>query len=247
MLAQQLYNSTMHAEFTHAKIDALAETELMRGMTRAELERIAARWIYKTIPTGTLLFSAQQASDGAYVIVRGTIKLHVEQWDGRDVFIDIAGAGDVVGEMSIVENTGRSATAQTLEATDVLWIDRAAFQELLTAMPRVSQNLMRILSARLRAANERIQAFARLDVKLRVVRQLLIFADKYGKRREDGSVLIQIRLTQGDLADLIGATRERVNQGIGELRRAGLVFVDASNSISLCEPETLAQMVAPEQ
>ncbi len=234
----------MHAKFTHAKIDALADTELMRGITRAELECIAARWIYKTIPTGTRLFSAQQASDGVYVIVRGTIKLHVEQLDGRDVFIDIAGAGDVVGEMSILENTGRSATARALEETDVLWLDCAGFQELLTTMPRIAQNLTRILSARLRAANERIQAFARLDVKLRVVRQLLIFADKYGTRCPDGSVLIQIRLTQSDLADLIGATRERVNQGLGELRRAGLIQILPNNHVLAREPETLARLVA---
>lgn len=238
---QQFYNLVMPNKRAR-QIEALAATELMRGVSGAEVERLAARWIPKTLPAGTVLFNTQQTSDGAYVIVRGTIKLLVEQWNGKDVFIDLVGARDLVGEMGIVENSQRSATARTLEETDVLWIEGAAFQELLTTTPRVAQNVMRILSARLRAANERIQAFARLDVKLRVARQLLIFADKYGARRA-GGVTLQLRLTQGDLADLVGATRERVNQGLGELRRAGLIFIDSNNVITLCDLDALTRLV----
>ena len=236
MFTQPLYNSSMTNVLPSAKITALAASELMRGVPRTELERIAPLWTAKTIPSGDILFTTQQPGDGAYLIVRGTVKLHVEQLDGSDVFIDISGAGDLLGEMSIVENSVRSATGRALEDTLVLWIDRKAFQNLLVTMPHVSQNLMRILSARLRAANERIQAMSRLDVKRRVLRQLMIFANKYGARLADGTVLIQIRLTQANIADLIGATRERVNQVIGELRRGGQIRVDSTNHITLCDP-----------
>lgn len=244
MLAQQLYNANMAHPFSHTdKVNALAGVELFAGLPHADVERVAAQWTAKTISAGTILFSAQQPGDGAYVIVRGTIKLHIEQWDGSDVFIDIAGAGDVLGEMSIVENMTRSATAQALEETRVLKIDRAGFEELLRAQPRVAQNLMRILSARLRAANERIQALSRLDVKQRVARQLLLFAIKYGQTRADGAVLIQIRLTQANLADLVGATRERVNQVLGEMRRARWIEMDGSGYITLCARDQLNAIV----
>ncbi|MBI4674001.1 MAG: Crp/Fnr family transcriptional regulator [Chloroflexi bacterium] len=83
---------------------------------------------------------------------------------------------------------------------------------------------------------------SRLDVKHRIVRQLLVFANRYGKRDAHGHIVIQIRLTQGDLADLGGATRERVNQVIGELRRADLIEIDSSNHITLRAPETLAHL-----
>jgi CRP-like cAMP-binding protein len=131
-----------------------------------------------------------------------------------------------------------------LEETCVLQIDRARFEELLRANPRVSQNLMRILSARLRAANARIQALSRLDVKQRVARQLLIFADKYGAPDAHGSILIQIRLTQADIADLVGATRERVNQVLGEMRRARLLEMDSTNHFTLYAREQLEALVA---
>lgn len=225
------------------KANALGSSELFRNIAPAELEQFAPRWIWKTFPAGATLFSAQQTGDGVYVIVRGTVKIHVEQIDGSDVFIEISGAGDVLGEMSVVENAGRSATARAMEETVSLWLARAAFQELLLTTPRVSQNLMRILSTRLRAANERIQAMSRLDVKHRIARQLLVFANRYGERDAHGRVVIQIRLTQGDLADLVGATRERVNQVLGELRREDLIEIDAASHITLCAPELLATWV----
>ncbi len=241
MLWQCPYNRIMLNVNAPDKAHALGSSELFRQIAPAELEQLASRWVWKVFPANATLFSAEQVGDGVYVIVRGTVKIHVEQLDGSDVFIEISGAGDVLGEMSVVENAGRSATARAMEETVCLWLAHAAFQELLLTTPPVSQNLMRILSARLRAANERIQAMSRLDVKHRIARQLVVFANRYGARDAHGHIVIQIRLTQAELADLVGATRERVNQVLGELRREELIEIDAANHITLRAPEMLGE------
>jgi alkanesulfonate monooxygenase SsuD/methylene tetrahydromethanopterin reductase-like flavin-dependent oxidoreductase (luciferase family) len=111
--------------------------------------------------------------------------------------------------MSMLDSAGRSANVVTLEETRVVWMDREAFQEALQTMPAISMNLVRILAARVRLANELIQALASLDVYGRVARQLLAFAERYGEPLPSGEVTIPIKLTQGDIADLVGASRKR--------------------------------------
>lgn len=134
------------------------------------------------------------------------------------------------GETSLIDSAGRSASAITLEDSLLLWMDTLAFQEALRQFPAVSQNLARILSARVRLANELIQALATMDVNGRVARQLLAFADKYG-RAEGESVLIPVHLTQSDIADLVGALRKRVNQVMVSFREQELVSSNASGRI----------------
>jgi CRP/FNR family transcriptional regulator, cyclic AMP receptor protein len=198
----------VHADDTRNILSAIP---LFEGLETAELNWITQRAHRRLFPIGAHIITAEMPGEAVYIILHGTVKIHVEQVDGRDVVIAILGAGDTLGEMSLIDSAGRSASAIALEDSLLLWMDKAAFQEALRALPTVAQNLVRILSARVRLANELIQALAALDVYGRVARQLLAFADKYG-RSEGEAVLIPISLTQGDIADLVGASRKRVNQ-----------------------------------
>src|SRR5207247_562139 len=106
----------------------------------------------------------------------------------------------------------RSASVVTIEESELLWLDRDAFRRCLMTMPALSYNQSCALSSRLRRANEQIQSLATLDIECRVARQLLAFAEKYGQAAEDGTTFIPVRLTQSDLANLVGATRESINK-----------------------------------
>jgi CRP/FNR family cyclic AMP-dependent transcriptional regulator len=154
------------------------------------------------------------------------------------VVLAILGAGDTLGEMSLIDSAGRSASAVTLEDSLLLWMDKSAFQEALRRFPVLAQNLVRILSARVRLANELIQALASMDVNGRVARQLLAFADKYG-RAEGQSVLIPIHLTQSDIADLVGASRKRVNQVMVAFREQELISTNPAGRIIVLDREAL--------
>jgi len=157
------------------------------------------------------------------------------------VILAILGPGDTVGEMSLVDSAGRSANVVTLEKSELLWMDRATFQECLQTMPAVTYNLVHILSDRLRLANEQIQALATLDVYGRVARQVLAFARQYGRPTDDGGTLIPIRLTQSDIADLVGASRERINQVVVSYKRQKYIAVDRRYRITVYNKEALAQ------
>ncbi len=153
----------------------------------------------------------------------------------------ILGPGDVVGEMSLLDRMGRSASAVTLEPTGAYWMDRATFQTCLHTMPGVAYNLALILARRLRLADARLRALASLDVEGRMAHTLLHLAREYGRPGPDGAVQIPLRLTQGDLAELVGASRVRVNQIMGTLKRRNLVVVDRQSRITVLDVPALEQ------
>ena len=219
----------------------LSEIQLFEGLTATQLEWVAQRAHRRVFPSGTNVMMIEQPGEAVYVILHGTVKIHAEQGDGRDVILAILGAGDLLGEMSLIDSVGRSASAVTLENSLLLWMDKHTFHTLLDEFPPVARNLVRILSARVRLSDQLIQALATLDVYGRVARQLLAFAERYGRPTADGATRIPIALTQGDIADLVGASRKRVNQVMVAFKSQGLIGADAEGHIVLCDREGLAR------
>jgi len=219
----------------------LAEIRLFEGLTPTQLDWVAARAHRRVFPTGTNLMTIEQPGEAVYIILHGTVKIHVEQGDGRDVILSILGSGDLLGEMSLIDSVGHSASAVTLENSLLLWMGKGTFNQLLDEFPPVTRNLVRILSARVRLSDQLIQALATLDVYGRVARQLLAFAERYGRSTPDGEVRIPIALTQGDIADLVGASRKRVNQVMVAFKSQNLVGIDAEGHIILYDRDGLAR------
>lgn len=219
----------------------LARLPLFSGLAPEELDRVARLLRRRTFPTGSRIISAQQPGEALYVLLAGSVKISIDREDGTEVTLALLGPGDTIGEMSLVEKTERSANVVTMEDSTFLWMDRASFLALLEEIPQLTHNLVRQLSERLRAANEKIQALSTLDVAGRVSRQLLAFADQYGKPDPSGDLRIPLPLTQSDIAEMVGATRERVNRVMVELRQAGAISVDARHHITVHERTALQQ------
>jgi len=220
---------------------SITELALFQGLTESQLLWLSDQLHYTTFPAGTNIITAEQPGEVVYFILSGTVKIHVAQASGNDVVLAILGRGDTVGEMSMIDSAGRSASVYTLEETSLLWMGRPAFQQALQDMPALTLNLMRVFAARVRLANELVQALATLDVYGRVARQLLAFADKYGAPEANGNVLIPIYLTQGDIADLVGASRKRVNQVMVSFKSQGLISVRSDGRISVLGREGLTR------
>jgi CRP/FNR family cyclic AMP-dependent transcriptional regulator len=221
--------------------NALSEISLFRGLPPERLKRLAEVLRKKTVPAGTNMITAEQPGEVVYVILEGTVKILIEQMDGREVILAFLGDGDTVGEMSLVDSSGRSANVMTMERCTLLWMDRATFQDLLKNSNEFAQNLVRLLAGRLRMANEQIQSLSSLDVAGRLARQILAFAERYGRDAEEGK-LVPLRLTQSDLAELVGASRERVNQVMVDFRGKGFLTVDSSHRIVVHKPGELAKL-----
>ena len=217
----------------------LSDIQLFEGLTPAQLDWVSQRAHRRVFPTGKNVMLIEQPGEAVFIILHGTVKVYTEQ-GGRDAILSILGTGDLIGEMSLIDSVGRSASVVTLEDSLMLWMDKVTFNYILDNFPPIARNLVKILSARVRLSDQMIQSLATLDVNGRVARQLLAFAERYG-RDADGMVKIRIALTQSDIADLVGASRKRVNQTMVYFKEEGLVSMDVDGRINIHSKEGLAR------
>ncbi|HNS38373.1 MAG TPA: Crp/Fnr family transcriptional regulator [Anaerolineaceae bacterium] len=220
----------------------LAQIPLLNGLTPEQCDYLAARLHLRNFPGGVDIITAGAEGQVIYILLQGTVKVYVPELNGNEVIVNILGPGDTVGEMSLVDRISRSASVITMEPTTTLWMGQADFQAALETIPVLSQNLLRILSRRVRSSTAHIRALAALDVHGRVARQLLTFAERYGQVNADGSATIRVRLTQGEISELVGASRKRVNQVMVAFRKAGWVTSDANYHITLLNQPALIRV-----
>jgi CRP/FNR family cyclic AMP-dependent transcriptional regulator len=221
--------------------DILAEVPLFRSLTNEQLSKLSALLQCKRYSTGTEVIRVNQPGEIAYIILDGSVKVHTDQPDGGDVIMAILGAGEVVGEMSLVDSLDRSASVTTLEPSTLLLMERANFWSCLREMPTMTYNLVNILSRRLRLANVHAQSLSRLDVYGRVAGQLLAFAREYGEPTSNGDILVPLRLTQSDLASMVGASRVRVNQALSFYKRRNYLSVNNERRIVIHDTAALSR------
>lgn len=221
-------------------LNALSKVFLFDGVGERELAELNALLHRKVFAPGTSIINVADRAERAFILLEGTVKIYVDQLDGSEVILAFLGPGDIFGEMSMVGSGERSANVVAVEECICLAMDRATFHRCLKSMSGLSYNLVRLMNRRLRLANEQIQALSSLDVKGRVARQLLAFAQQYGNPGP-GGVRIPMRLTQSDLAALVGASRERVNQVIVEFKDGGLIEVDPAHRITLLDSPGLTR------
>lgn len=215
---------------------------LFRGLTAAEHRRLHDLLGVSTFPAGAQIVTAEEPGDVAYIVLAGTVKVQVHHPDGTAVILAILRAGEIAGEMSLIDRFGRSATVVAVEPTTLAWLTNADFWACLRAMPAMAFNLAGILSRRLRLSNAHVVALATLDIEGRLADQLLALGEEYGEILADGSCRIPFRLTQADLAALVGASRVRVNQIIGDWKRNTLLAVDGQHVVTILDRTALAQM-----
>lgn len=218
----------------------LSGIPLFDGLPEGTLSNLNALLQCKTFPARTPVIVAGQPGEAVYIVVSGTLKVYCEQQNGAEVILAILRRGEVVGEMSIVDALGRSASVATIEESALLWLDRDAFWRVLRDAPTVTFNLIRILSRRLRLANTQMQALGTLDVAGRVASWILALAREFGEPAGDGTV-IPFNLSQGEIAGLVGATRVRVNQILAAYRRQNYITVDQDSRIVVRDADALAQ------
>ena len=220
--------------------DALARLPLFEGLSRSDLSRLLGHLHEKPFPAGTNVLIAEQPGEAVYVILSGSVKVHAVRPGGPEVVLAVLGAGEVLGEMSAADSLGRSATVVTLEETDLLWMDRRTFRASVDSSTILARNLGEILSKRVRLANARLISLASLDVPGRVASELLSLAREYGQVTPEG-VRIPMRLTQANLAALVGASRVSVNQALGQFRKRDLISIGKDGRVILRDEETLAR------
>ena len=193
----------------------------------------------KRVPRSGVIFSEGEPGDRMYVILDGKVKLGQTSPDGRESLLAVLGPGEVFGELSLFDPGPRTATATAVTDTVVVGLGHADLRPWLTGRPEVAEALLQALAQRLRRTNEALADLVFSDVPGRVAKQLLELADKFGQPGPDG-VLVHHDLTQEELAQLVGASRETVNKALADFTQRGWVEVD-QRQVLLVDMERLAR------
>ena len=173
-------------------------------------------------PRDTYLFFEGDSPDFLYVIWMGRMKLLRHSVDGRDVVLDVLGPGRLLGEVAVFEGAPYSQTAQTMEDVAVISIARNDYLYLLQRYPVLALAVINELGHRLRVANDLVHSLAVDRVERRIARTLLRLATYNGTPSKDG-LMIQMRLTRQDLADMTGTTVETAIRVMSRFRKQGLI------------------------
>jgi CRP/FNR family transcriptional regulator, cyclic AMP receptor protein len=168
----------------------------------------------------TLLHQADEAGS-VMVLLRGRAKIAVIG-SGREAIFGVVGPGDLVGELAALDNSPRSTTVTTLERVDALVVSRSDFLDLLDRHPRIALVILRMVARRLRYADAQRTQFATLDVAGRLAQRLLELCERFGTEHERG-IEISLPLSQEELANWAGASREAVSKAFQLLRTLQIV------------------------
>lgn len=191
------------------------------------------------VQRGGIIFAEGEAGERMYVVLDGKVKLGHAAPDGRESLLAVLGPGEVFGELSLFDPGPRTATATAVTDTVVVGLGHADLRPWLTGRPEVAESLLQALAQRLRRTNEALADLVFSDVPGRVAKQLLDLADKFGQPGPDG-VLVHHDLTQEELAQLVGASRETVNKALADFTQRGWVEVD-QRQVLLIDMERLAR------
>ncbi len=167
------------------------------------------------VPKGNTLFKEGDAGDRLFVVVEGKLKLGTSSIDGRENLLSILGPGDMFGELSLFDPGPRTATATAVTDARVLALAHDQVIGLVTQHPQVSLELLARLAQRLRRTNEVLADLVFSDVPGRVAKALMDLGSRFGVQKDDG-LHVNHDLTQEELAQLVGASRETVNKALAD-------------------------------
>jgi CRP/FNR family cyclic AMP-dependent transcriptional regulator len=200
-------------------------------LTEAELEMLRALAAEKRYPKNAIVLTEGEMGDSLYMIESGKVKVFIGDQEGREMILKILGPGDFFGEMSMIDKQPRSASVTTLESAVFLVLSHAAFEKCVEKIPRIANMVLRVLAQRVREADKKIGTLAMMDVYGRVASTLLELAVY-----DNGKMMVSEKLSQQDLANMVGASREMVNRILKDLAERGFISVE-SKSITIINQE----------
>ena len=203
-------------------VELLTQVPVFEALGPADLERVADVAVPRHFRAGQVIFREGDASDTCYIVNVGHARAVREHSDGRTITLAHFGPGDIFGELAMFDDERRSATVETLDDLDVIAILGADMRRLLREHPDIAVKLVIALGRRLREANERLarQSFQTVQSRVAgVLGQLVRQAQREGAGDED----VLVTVTQADIAQLAGSSRESASRFLAVLERAGVV------------------------
>lgn len=203
--------------------------DLFHGIAQRDVRKITNLCTEKWISRGVTIFREGESADSLYILKQGMVRLISLSDEGRETILHILKPDEVFGELLLSEEK-RALTAIATEDSLVTIISQESFVDLLSTVPTVALNFIRLLSKRLATVERGLAEFSHTWSYHRLARVLLQLSEKYGQE-VPGGTLINIRLTHEDLANLIGTSRETVTTQLSKFTRMGLLKREARHFI----------------
>ncbi|WP_455206116.1 Crp/Fnr family transcriptional regulator [Kaarinaea lacus] len=201
--------------------NVLRKVSLFEGLPEEDIKALSDLATVRTFSKNTIIISEGDNSDSMYVVLSGKVKVFLSDDEGKEIIINILKEGDYFGELALLDESPRSASVMTLGESKLAVLSKTAFDECLKANPQIALQVIKGLSLRLRNLTDNVKSLALMDVYGRVARTLLEMAETQGDVR-----VIDQKLTQRDIASMVGASREMVSRILKDLSIGGYITIE---------------------
>lgn len=215
----------------------IARIPLFERMSPEEREELRGMMSQTTLRRGEVLFNEGDSGDRLYILLTGKVKLGHTSVDGRENLLAVLGPGEVVGELTLFDPGPRSTTATAVATTELLGLEHNQLMGFIDSHPTLAKDMLRALAVRLRRTNIALADLVFSDVPGRVAKALLDLAERFGAPTEDG-IHVPHDLTQEELAQLVGASRETINKSLAEFVSRGWIRLEG-RAVTLIDVERL--------
>ena len=219
--------------------ETLARAGIFQGIEPTAVEALSSALEPVEFPRAHVIFAEGEPGDRLYIIVSGKVKIGRRSADGRENLLAVFGPSDMFGELSIFDPGPRTSTATTVTEVRAVTMDRAALHEWIGKRPEIADQLLRVIARRLRRTNNMLADLIFTDVPGRVAKALLQLAQRFGSQ-ESGMLRVTHDLTQEEIAQLVGASRETVNKALADFAHRGWLRLEGK-TVLIQEPDRLAR------
>jgi CRP-like cAMP-binding protein len=209
---------------------SLLTSELFKKMQPAEVDTILDMASVRQVRRGQTIFQKGDAGTSMMAVLTGRVRISTNSPDGREVTLNTIDAGEVFGEIALLDGGPRSADATAAIDTALLVLERKAVLPFLMANPDLMYRLMMVVCDRLRQTSTALEDIAMFDLPGRLARVVLKLADDYGQKTPDG-VRIDVRISQREISNRVASSRESVNKQLGAWRAKGVLGSEGSTMI----------------
>ncbi len=219
----------------------LGRIRLFAGIDPDAAEKLESRARRRSFRRGEVIFHKGDPGATLYIILSGQVKIVLPSEGGEEAVLGVLDEGEFFGELSLIDGRPRSATIMATLPTEAMVLHRDEFIAFVEANPRVAIDLLHTLCQRLRETDEFVEDAVFLDVPGRLAKKLLELAGEYGQTGTGGT-MIGLRITQQELATMVGATRESVNKHLRAYRARGIIEIDRQR-ITVLKPDDLRRRI----
>src|SRR3984893_7600356 len=203
----------------------LKQVSLFANLAEEDIHELMTAAKRRAFRSGEVIFHRDDPGQVLYMIKEGKVKICIISPDGQEISLAVFGKGECFGEFALLDGLPRSADAIALEKVECYTLQRSDFHNAIMKNPKIAISVLEALTKRLRNTDNMVEDLIFLDVYGRVAKKLLELADAHGVKTDDG-VRIEVRLTQQELASMVGASRESVNKVMGYFTERDFISTD---------------------